>query len=756
MSARLRRLVLALALPLVALPATPPPAGAEPFLVVYGPSAPREEGDPDHQQTVYFAIPAGWRDTVHIRVFDPDVGGAFDTRVGGWKKPLYGFTDATRFSLYGGPGAFQGPRPEAEGSGYGGHLLFETIFGDAPARDGRWRTLVSLDPAQGDLFDRERIFRLRVEGAAGSDGNAFDLDLSRKDDRNLPIPGARIFAYEVGFRALQPDDRIELRFDVPAGARRLRIANYDAAGGILAAVTPFRSEALRASENGRWRQQELAIEAAEQGRPAAVSYFGGREAPNDLSVTVTELLGEGRGFPLPLQLPLRRLDGNTPPQARADVLALDCFRVALDASGSADNERDPIRYRWIFHDGTTSEDPQLTRRYPGPGRYPLRLEVRDDAAQVGNGSALDFEVAVKPPPIARIATLPALVAVGERLQLDASPSGRDPRDRPGRTIGSYRWFLSDGTEYAGIGARHAFAAPGRYKVTLLVRDDSGEACDTAVASAEVEVNAPPLAEAGPDLLLGTEEAFTLDGSASRDPDGSIWRYRWDLGNGETAEGVSPRYAYALPGSYRVTLTVEDTAGVANSAASDSLTVTVDERAGYRAPSADAGGGREALVGEPLRFDAGGSRAPGGNLLDYRWDFGDGAAGSGPEVVHTYWQPGRYRLRLTVEDESGFAEGRVEDRAEILVRAPGNASPLADAGGDREARVGERLIFDARGSRDPDGRVLAYDWDFGDGSGAAGEAVLHAFQAGGRYPVRLRVADDAAAVGESLVTVTVRE
>lgn len=56
-------------------------------------------------------------------------------------------------------------------------------------------------------------------------------------------------------------------------------------------------------------------------------------------------------------------------------------------------------------------------------------------------------------------------------------------------------------------------------------------------------------------------------------------------------------------------------------------------------------------GEEVTFDASASSpSPGGTLVEYRWDFGDGASGAGVIVTHSYSQVGSYTVRLTVTDD----------------------------------------------------------------------------------------------------------
>lgn len=51
-----------------------------------------------------------------------------------------------------------------------------------------------------------------------------------------------------------------------------------------------------------------------------------------------------------------------------------------------------------------------------------------------------------------------------------------------------------------------------------------------------------------------------DGTASWDPDGEVVRHAWDFGDGATATGAHANHTYAEPGTYTVTLTVEDDDG----------------------------------------------------------------------------------------------------------------------------------------------------------------------------------------------------
>jgi chitodextrinase len=70
----------------------------------------------------------------------------------------------------------------------------------------------------------------------------------------------------------------------------------------------------------------------------------------------------------------------------------------------------------------------------------------------------------------------------------------------------------------------------------------------------------------------------------------------------------------------------------------------------------------------------------------------------------------------------------------------NQPPVADIDGPRFARRGHPAAFDGTNSFDPDGKVVGWTWDFGDGQRADGANVEHTFLSQGVYTVHLTVVD----------------
>ncbi len=97
------------------------------------------------------------------------------------------------------------------------------------------------------------------------------------------------------------------------------------------------------------------------------------------------------------------------------------------------------------------------------------------------------------------------------------------------------------------------------------------------------------------------------------------------------------------------------------------------------------------------------------------------------------------------------DGPIRQTAVFIDTAP----PVADAGSDMIAGVGENVAFSAMGSSDNAG-IVKYEWDLGDGSEEIGPIAIHSYDSPGARTVTLTVMD---AVGNSdtdTITVTVEE
>jgi len=149
-----------------------------------------------------------------------------------------------------------------------------------------------------------------------------------------------------------------------------------------------------------------------------------------------------------------------------------------------------------------------------------------------------------------------------------------------------------------------------------------------------------------------------------------------------------------------------------------------------------------LIPFTASFDATPSYDPDGNIASYLWDFGDGGAGHGPVVDHTYESDGQYVVKLTVIDSQGLTSAATMD-VEALNPPPSATftySPRSAMGEEYVVGASEWITFDASGSTD-DGTVEYCDWNFGDGCTDSGFSIQHRFLWPGTYNVVLTVTDE---------------
>jgi len=87
--------------------------------------------------------------------------------------------------------------------------------------------------------------------------------------------------------------------------------------------------------------------------------------------------------------------------------------------------------------------------------------------------------------------------------------------------------------------------------------------------------------------------------------------------------------------------------------------------------------------------------------------------------------------------------------------PANKRPVADPGGPYQGVVNEPVKFDGSGSYDPDGSIVFYRWNFGDGSGEILEmSPTHIYGEVGTYTVTLTVIDNNGTSDTKTTTVTI--
>jgi PKD repeat protein len=159
----------------------------------------------------------------------------------------------------------------------------------------------------------------------------------------------------------------------------------------------------------------------------------------------------------------------------------------------------------------------------------------------------------------------------------------------------------------------------------------------------------------------------------------------------------------------------------------------------------------------VSFDASSSFDPDGQIASYHWILADGQtqepkAASGRTLSHTYDTPGTFNITLTVTDDKGKTASVSKT---IVVRE--NLSPTASF--SATPTTGEAplaVAFDASTSADPDGSIISYTWNFGDGASGSRVTTSHTYDTPGTFTITLTVTDDKGKTGFATQTIYVNE
>ncbi len=394
---------------------------------------------------------------------------------------------------------------------------------------------------------------------------------------------------------------------------------------------------------------------------------------------------------------------------------------------------DTISYSWGWGDGSPDTAGQTaSHTYTDDGEFVVTLTVTDDDG--GSGSNVTTATIANLPPTASAG---AAASGDEGAALAFSGSGTDPGASDNLT---FTWDWGDGSP-GGVGQTpvHSFGDDGTYTVTLTVDDgDGGVATDTTTATVS---NVAPVADAGADQAGLQGEALVFSGSATDAGASDTHTFSWDWGDATPAgAGATASHAWGAPGVYAVTLTVTDDDGGSHS---DVATATV----GNLPPTVDAGANQAGQEGTALSFAA---TSPDTDIASWTWDWGDGSpTDAGQTASHAFEDEGAYVVTVTVIDGDG---GSASD---TLVASIANVAPTADAGSDRTVDEAGSLSFTGTAT-DPGGAdMLAWSWDWGDGSPPDTTASAgHSWLDDGVYVVTLTVTDGDGGSDSDTATVTV--
>jgi len=368
----------------------------------------------------------------------------------------------------------------------------------------------------------------------------------------------------------------------------------------------------------------------------------------------------------------------------------------------------PETWTWDFGDGTASTQPNPVHTYTAPGAFDVSLTVtngmnKDTSSQTvvaGGVPVTDFvadrtTVAVKTPVLFTDKTL-------------NSPT-------------SWSWDFGDGVTATEQNPTHAYLVKGIYTVTLTTTNNNGE--DTERKVNYITVGVVPVADfitEIPSYQQGTRTQYVrfIDTSA-----GNPTSWFWDFGDGQSSNEQSPPlHLYNKDGAYTVSLTVKNVFGENTRVKTNLITVREGPRVNFVADRT------RPSINQYVHFTDLSTNSP----SDWKWDFGDGTAGTGQNPDHAYHQAGVYSVTLTASDVYTSISHTKRNYITVV------NTPHADFSADKTKGI---TPFAVKFNDLSTGSPTQWAWDFGDGGTSSEQNPMHIYTTVGssstsRYTVTL--------------------
>jgi len=436
--------------------------------------------------------------------------------------------------------------------------------------------------------------------------------------------------------------------------------------------------------------------------------------------------------------------------------------VILDGSASYDPMGQALQYSWT-QVGTTPS--QVTINSPTSakadfvgiraGTYQFRLTCTNAA---GSSSAT---VNVTITNVAPTVDAGSNVTIDAGTQITLHATGTDPN----QDSLSYQWTKVSGPSVTipSMAQQNITFIPtnaGSYTFSVQCYDGVNYSATSQVVVTVNKVNHAPTANAGVEQDVNKGVTVNLDGSGSSDPDGDPLTYSWTEVATDTvkvtlsnANTVHPTFVASTVGTFNFNLTVND--GTVSSTPSSVIVKVVYLN---HPPVANAGSDQHTDVGYDVMLDASGSYDPDLDGLTCTWSQVSGAsvvihnADTMNQAFFTPTTAGVYVFMVTVSDGQATSTDNVTITVSNL--------PIANAGSNIVATVGQTVTLDGSASYDPDGNTISYTWSQTSGtqvSLSSPNAVKPTFVAGqaGVYVFQLKVYDGIGTSSPSSVTVTVQ-
>ena len=389
-----------------------------------------------------------------------------------------------------------------------------------------------------------------------------------------------------------------------------------------------------------------------------------------------------------------------------------------------------VSWYWEFGDGATSTLQNPMHEYLASGEYFVTLLVNDARGCTDQISEI---ITISKKPIA---------AFNYDIHFCDTVFFEDASADDDTTIVAWFWNFGDpasiwNNESTEQNPSHIYHHSGDYAVTLISTNAMG--CRDTVQDI-ITINRPDADFAINDdsVCLGTAIAFM---DLSNPNGGNVVAWFWDFDDGNTSTVQNTSHVYDAPGTYYVSLTITNSIGC-----QDNIVKPVYV---FYPPVALYSYDDVNCLGDTVHFEDESFTLGVNTIVDWSWDFGDGATSSEQNPAHYFDAPGSYFITLVVTDNAGCTDIYSEN-LEIFPAPFGNFN-FTTSGCD--TTYFEDMTIDNNAG------IASWYWNFGDpASGwqnySTAQDPFHRYLNDGDYDVQLIVTNDLGCVDTVNKTVSI--
>ncbi|HLP13925.1 MAG TPA: PKD domain-containing protein [Flavobacteriales bacterium] len=407
-------------------------------------------------------------------------------------------------------------------------------------------------------------------------------------------------------------------------------------------------------------------------------------------------------------------DSTITKQVVVNDIPVAAFTADTACVGSPTNFTDistgaPVTWLWDFGDGTTSTTgPTVSHTYAAAGTFIVQLYVTG-----GTGTCFDQTFGT----VTVSNTVTAYFNDEDTACVNEVITFTDSSNTTGPPITTWNWNFGDGATSTSQNTSHAFSGPGNYLVTLSIAVGGG--CNSSHSQNVLVVNDPSANFALGDGCLNQTSTFNSTSLGNGLP---IATTQWYFGDGSTATGTPATHVYNPEGTYAVSLVVTGISGCKDSV---SYPITV-----HPLPVAAFSNNSVCLNDTVFFNDL--STIASGAIVNWTWDFGDGAGSNVQETNHVYTaQNDTFPVTLIVESDFGCLDTVTQNAV---------LHPIVnfDFGTDNANGCAPYQLPFTDNSTAAPSTIVGWVWNFDDGLFSFQQNPIHGFVNDGQYYVSLTV------------------